>query len=953
MVKAHTPINWENKPSTNTPINETNLNKMDSTIGILDDRIIAQDTTKLDKSTANTMVKDVTFAENTGIFTITYLNGSTKTLDTKLEKIATNFKYDYSTQTLILTLIDGTAQSIDMSALVTQYEFADSATLDFSVDSSGKVTATIKNGSITESMLEPNYLANIKVETAKSQQSMANAQTSENNAKNSANLAQSYAVGGTGTRDGEDTDNAKYYSENAKPVAQTITGSNPTATNSTQAPVIYMKNSGYTEQNTLSGKNLLEMNTTNFALTDNGIKNNVQGGAMGTVDLKAGVTYSLSLLLFSKPTADTSFVSKINNVDIGDFSFVTIDTYNLNEKFTRTYTATEDCTVSIGMYGNANVETIKFQLQLEEGSTATDYEPYCGCTASPNPDYPQRIGGLADKGYFDGVLQQGYYADELTIDTTSTSAVCSKNPIPCKEGDTIKVVHEVSDTTIDNKFDVVFLDSDKNYLSVQTSFTNLSDDVATAPTNAKYFLFSIRRSGYELSPSTAKHIYVTINGMYAVAVKTVGKNLLRNTATTKTINGITFTVNDDGSVTINGTATDNTNLNFSGSIDLTNTDAIGSLLLLSGTVSDKSGVRGYVYDSRYWGHALLVDTETQLENYNYSIFRLSVSSGVTCTNVKLGMMIRLATITDSTYEPYTETQALIPISSPLYDGDYIEVYADGSGQIYRDKSRKKIEAWNFTKTGTYVDRYYHNYTSVGLDVDTGRYSEIKCNAFTWASTAETVGLFTSNTTSIGFAFAEKDTSTLEDFQTYLTDNEVYIIYPLAEPTTESLTAEQVAELKKLQTFNEVTHITADGEVTVRYYCNTDSGDTVGMLHDMVESNKADLQEQIDKVGEINVSITTDFTVRHCKCRKQGNVVTLSLDLKLGCDCSKDTVLATLGEDARPSGSFSICAMGLIDEDGNNLVPAMFSIWTDGTIHQNYGDNVWLEQAVLHVSYVVE
>ena len=246
MNKAHSPINWQNKPSVNTPINETNLNKMDSTIGILDDRIIAHDTSKLDKSTANTMVKDVTFNESTGIFTITYLNGSTKTLDTKLEKIATNFKYDYSTQTLILTLIDGTTQSIDMSALLTQYEFTDSATLDFSVDSSGKITATIKNGSITEDMLEPNYLANIKVETAKSAQSMANAKISENNASNSANLAKSYAVGGTGTRDGEDTDNAKYYSENAKPVAQTITGTNPTATNSANAPLKYGKIKGYT-----------------------------------------------------------------------------------------------------------------------------------------------------------------------------------------------------------------------------------------------------------------------------------------------------------------------------------------------------------------------------------------------------------------------------------------------------------------------------------------------------------------------------------------------------------------------------------------------------------------------------------------------------------------------------------------------------------------------------------
>lgn len=45
---------------------------------------------------------------------------------------------------------------------------------------------------------------------------MGNAKTSETNALNSANKAQSYAVGGTGTRGNEDNDNAHYYYELTK-----------------------------------------------------------------------------------------------------------------------------------------------------------------------------------------------------------------------------------------------------------------------------------------------------------------------------------------------------------------------------------------------------------------------------------------------------------------------------------------------------------------------------------------------------------------------------------------------------------------------------------------------------------------------------------------------------------------------------------------------------------------
>lgn len=167
MEKAHSRINWENYPSIATPLNETNLNKMDAALDEVDNRVLGLDTAKLDKATANTMVKDVSFDEETGIFTIELLNGTTKTIDTKLEKIATNFRYDYNSQILWLTLNDGSEQGINMSSLISQYEFSDSDTIDFSVGSDGKISAIVKEGSITEDKLQPNFLADVKTEVAK------------------------------------------------------------------------------------------------------------------------------------------------------------------------------------------------------------------------------------------------------------------------------------------------------------------------------------------------------------------------------------------------------------------------------------------------------------------------------------------------------------------------------------------------------------------------------------------------------------------------------------------------------------------------------------------------------------------------------------------------------------------------------------------------------------------
>lgn len=227
-------INWLNRPSTNTPLNATNLNAGDSAIDKLDDRIITLDTVKADMQVVNDMVADVSLNSNTGVITVTYKNGSHVDYDTNLEKIAVNFSYDYVNQRLVLTLSDGSKQYVDMSALITQYEFEDSATIAFSInDKTGAISAFIKNGSITDAMLETGYLAKITEQSAKATNMANSATTSSNSAYDNAKLSQSYAIGGSGVRDGENTDNAKYYSEQASKSA--IASANSASTASTKA----------------------------------------------------------------------------------------------------------------------------------------------------------------------------------------------------------------------------------------------------------------------------------------------------------------------------------------------------------------------------------------------------------------------------------------------------------------------------------------------------------------------------------------------------------------------------------------------------------------------------------------------------------------------------------------------------------------------------------------------
>ena len=132
------------------------------------------------------------------------------TIDTLLEKVVTSWDYDDNPssanyQKLILTTAEG-VKYIDLSALITQYEFVDTDTVAFTIGSDGKVSAEVIDGSITESKLSLTYKAQLD-------QKVLDAKGYAQNSSDSAILAESFAVGGTGTRTDEDTDNAKYYKE--------------------------------------------------------------------------------------------------------------------------------------------------------------------------------------------------------------------------------------------------------------------------------------------------------------------------------------------------------------------------------------------------------------------------------------------------------------------------------------------------------------------------------------------------------------------------------------------------------------------------------------------------------------------------------------------------------------------------------------------------------------------
>lgn len=480
MNKAYTRIDWENEPSTNTPINETNLNKMDSTLDELDNRVIAQDTSKADKTEVSTLIANVEFDESTGIITVTRKNGSSFTIDTKLEKIAINFTYDKDTQQIILTLVDGTKQYIDLSALITQYEFLDSDTITFVVQSDGKIKAEVLDGSITENKLQSNYLAQIKVETAKSETYM-------NNASSSATQAKSYAVGGTGTREGEDTDNAKYYYQQAKStdvgqLRQDVDEINRNLDN-------YNLNNKF-DGNTIQGWH----RPTDGQYENPSVNNREIQNPFSVSDVLRVKTYRTDLSITVTEFHDDTFIQAQGKENVNDVTF-------------KLSSNTNKCYVSFWNKNGLN------ENNIGEIAVYTDNEIDLS---------RDDINHCAKDNMFDGIYEQGVPEDKYW-----NCAVYNKNNIKCLPNQKITVTYNGNCERVA----VLACDENGNRILVNDGNGSNTTTVIT-PENSAYITFVVvtEKIGTTITPQTASTATVYV-GVIADINASLGDYGLNNVCT--------------------------------------------------------------------------------------------------------------------------------------------------------------------------------------------------------------------------------------------------------------------------------------------------------------------------------------------------------------------------------------------------------------------------------------
>lgn len=222
---------------------------------------------------------------------------------------------------------------------------------------------------------------------------------------------------------------------------------------------------------------------------------------------------------------------------------------------------------------------------------------------------------------------------------------------------------------------------------------------------------------------------------------------------------------------------------------------------------------------------------------NANVFaRIVIDSGVTANNLKFYPMI---SVEGGEYEPYTESIATLsePITLNGLNGvsDYVDV-------------KRGVEHHKFAYERVLGS---HIVNIVNYETGNGMVSTIKgklggkciSNKFIGVSyedrvkDANSYRCYIEASSQVVFRNAKDDNANFSDLasvKSYFDDNEIYVLYELAEPIETPLPTEDAAALQALETFNPITNIfnDANAEMAGEYFKNNNIGQNIADVHKM-------------------------------------------------------------------------------------------------------------------------
>lgn len=294
-----------------------------------------------------------------------------------------------------------------------------------------------------------------------------------------------------------------------------------------------------------------------------------------------------------------------------------------------------------------------------------------------------------------------------------------------------------------------------------------------------------------------------ITGYDSVSVVRAGKNLLPSRTNTTVKNDITLTVNQDGSLTANGTASADVTFGLPTDATTVYLPDTTKKYVVTGCPDGGSsttyrlvlylyldGVYTNVMKSEYGSGITLDPTDGSFNQYRINV---QVKSRQTVNNLTFKPMIRPASITDDTYEPYKCETIPISLSSAgtVYGGS-LDVM---TGVLTVDKGYTTVGDITWSYESNYT-RFYGLIPDIITGIATSRTPFI-CSAYQTIDDGRTL-----SSVPDGSIYGAGSTANVYIKDTRYTDSatfksemgDVQIVYPLMTPSAYHLTPTEVTTL---------------------------------------------------------------------------------------------------------------------------------------------------------------
>ncbi len=375
---------------------------------------------------------------------------------------------------------------------------------------------------------------------------------------------------------------------------------------------------------------------------------------------------------------------------------------------------------------------------------------------TPTPETPISINNVGDCVE----MMQGGYSSSTGAWASNGGYVCSKNLIPCKSGDVVKV-------TVGGTTDGVMLTyyNDSGFSSYGWIEGVKAEYSFTIPSGITKFALNVRNvSGITLD--TVGKISLTINGKYVVQIVELGEDVALNIT------------KENGYLDSTGAI-----VSFEGwSHKIVEINSRYDYLISGGTLG--SSPKHCLYDSN-------MRFISYFETNNNDIL---VTPPISAKYLGISFQSR------SNPSVQIQKVATVLLNEPLRDTDVMSrtevarkrasVVFDGSETWYMGNGYFYIKVENGAYTKDVLSTHYKNDNSLS----TTNHGNI------WINTASQLIVVDTRFTSVG------------DFKAWLVENNVTVEYELAEPIIEELDNESKIALNSLETFDTVTYINVDSRV---------------------------------------------------------------------------------------------------------------------------------------------